>query len=449
MQMQMQIPKRCAVYCRVSSDERLDQSFNSIDAQRESGLSFVISQREEGWIPVQDTYEDPGYSGGNMERPGLKRLMADITAGKVDMVVVYKIDRLSRSLADFAKMVEVFDKHKVSFSSVTQQINSATSTGRLMLNMLLSFAQFEREVTGERIRDKIAASKRKGLWMGGVVPLGYRVESRQLLIDTQESETVNWIFDTYISTGSTTLMVKQLKEQNRRTKSGQSFCKQSLHKILKNRMYLGMISHKGQFFAGAHKPLIDQAKWDKVQKLMERSSEQKTQATWSLKASTEFLLRGLIYSPGGDLYLPMATQKKSGKVYRYYVHNKKMHEGASQSNIANQPAQPVEKEVTKQVLDFLRSGTMLNQYWHRIKMLNPGIPESQAVVLILQQTATIWDSYFDQLKSHIIRSLIERVTLHDDDTIELSWRTDDWLPLLETMKPKTVGAEKLEIEMPA
>ena len=159
--------KRCAVYCRVSSDERLDQSFNSIDAQREAGIAYVASQKTEGWELVPDFYEDPGFSGGNMERPGLKRLLKDIQAGKIDIVVVYKIDRLSRSLADFAKMVEVFDNHMVSFSSVTQQINSATSMGRLMLNVLLSFAQFEREVTGERIRDKIAASKRKGMWMGG------------------------------------------------------------------------------------------------------------------------------------------------------------------------------------------------------------------------------------------------------------------------------------------
>jgi len=209
--MNMATPKRCAVYCRVSSDERLDQSFNSIDAQRESGLSFVMSQRQEGWEAVQNTYEDPGYSGGNMERPGLKRLMVDIKSGLIDMVVVYKIDRLSRSLTDFAKMVEIFDKHKVSFSSVTQQINSSTSTGRLMLNMLLSFAQFEREVTGERIRDKIAASKRKGLWMGGPVPLGYRVENRLLLIDEKEAQTVRWIFDTYASTGSTTQMVHQFR----------------------------------------------------------------------------------------------------------------------------------------------------------------------------------------------------------------------------------------------
>jgi hypothetical protein len=318
-----------------------------------------------------------------------------------------------------------------------------------MLNMLLSFAQFEREVTGERIRDKIAASKRKGLWMGGVVPLGYRVENRQLLIDPQESETVNWIFDTYVSTGSTTLMVQQMKEQNRLTKSGRHFCKQSLHKVLKNRVYLGMISHKGQFYAGAHQPLVDQAKWDCVQQLMTRTSEAKNQATWAMKARTEFLLRGLVYSPGGDLYLPMATQKRSGKVYRYYVHNKKMHEGASQSSIPNQPAEPLEQEVTKQVLDFLRSGTVLNQYWHRIQSINPGIPEPQAVVIILQRTANIWDNYFDQVKSHIIRSLVERITLHEDDTVEVSWRTDNWIPLLETMKPKTVGAELLEMEMPA
>lgn len=441
--------KRCAVYCRVSSDERLDQSFNSIDAQRESGLSHVLSQRNEGWVPVQDTYEDPGYSGGNMERPGLKRLLADIKAGKVDMVVVYKIDRLSRSLADFAKMVEIFDKHQVSFSSVTQQINSGTSTGRLMLNMLLSFAQFEREVTGERIRDKISASKRKGLWMGGVVPLGYRVQDRQLLIDPKDSETVNWIFDTYASTGSTTLMVQQMKEQNRLTKSGRHFCKQSLNKVLKNRVYLGMISHKGQFYVGAHQPLVDQNKWDCVQQLMNRTSESKNQATWALKVRTEFLLRGLVYSPGGDLYLPMATQKRSGKVYRYYVHNKKMHEGASQSSVPNQPAEPLEKEVTKQVLEFLSSGTMLNQYWHRIQSINPGIPEPQAVVIILNRTANIWDDYFDQVKSHIIRSLVERVTLHEDDTVEVSWRTDNWIPLLETMKPRTTGAELLEMEMPA
>ena len=181
------IRKRCAVYCRVSSDERLNQEFNSIDAQKEAGQAYIASQRAEGWIPVADDYDDPGFSGGNTERPGLKRLLADIERGKIDIVVVYKIDRLTRSLADFAKMVELFDQRNVSFSAVTQQINSATSMGRLMLNVLLSFAQFEREVTGERIRDKIAAAKRKGMWMGGVPSIGYDVVNRQLVINEAEA----------------------------------------------------------------------------------------------------------------------------------------------------------------------------------------------------------------------------------------------------------------------
>ena len=201
-------PKRCAVYCRVSSDERLDQSFNSIDAQKEAGHAFIKSQSHEGWIAVADDYDDGGFSGGNMDRPALRRLMADIQMGKVDIVVVYKIDRLSRSLADFARMVDVFDRHRVSFSAVTQQINSATSMGRLMLNVLLSFAQFEREVTGERIRDKIAASKAKGMWMGGPLPLGYDVRDRLLVINETEAALVRRIFDDFVTVRSATLMAK-------------------------------------------------------------------------------------------------------------------------------------------------------------------------------------------------------------------------------------------------
>ncbi len=198
-------PKRCAVYCRVSSDERLDQSFNSIDAQKEAGHAFIKSQSHEGWIAVGDDYDDPGFSGGNVDWPALKRLMADIEAGKIDIVVVYKIDRLSRSLADFARMVEVFDRCRVSFSAVTQQINSATSMGRLMLNVLLSFAQFEREVTGERIRDKIAASKAKGMWMGGRVPLGYDRQDRLLVVNYPEASLVRRIFDDFVTMRSVTL----------------------------------------------------------------------------------------------------------------------------------------------------------------------------------------------------------------------------------------------------
>lgn len=223
--------KRCAVYCRVSSDERLDQSFNSIDAQREAGISFIASQKEEGRDLEPEVYEDPGYSGGNMERPSLKRLLKDIQAGKLDVIVIYKIDRLSRSLSDFSKMVEIFDRHQISFSSVTQQINSATSMGRLMLNVLLSFAQFEREVTGERIRDKIAASKRRGIWMGGPVPFGYIVRERSLLIAEKAADIVRRIFQQFIEYRLTTQIVKELNKQGIKTKKQKSFCKQSNYKI--------------------------------------------------------------------------------------------------------------------------------------------------------------------------------------------------------------------------
>jgi DNA invertase Pin-like site-specific DNA recombinase len=202
--------KRCAVYTRVSTDERLDQSFNSLDAQREAGQAYIASQRAEGWLPVDDDYDDGGYSGGNMERPALKRLMNDIMADQVDIVVVYKIDRLTRSLADFARLIEVFERHKVSFVSVTQQFNTTTSMGRLMLNILLSFAQFEREVTGERIRDKIAASKRKGMWMGGYPALGYDVKDRQLVINEAEAATVRRIFQLFAELRSATDLCREL-----------------------------------------------------------------------------------------------------------------------------------------------------------------------------------------------------------------------------------------------
>jgi len=238
----------CAVYCRVSSDERLDQSFNSIDAQKEAGHAFTKGQSHEGWIAVADAYDDGGYSGGNMERPALKRLLAGIERGLIDIVVVYKIDHLTRSLADFSKMVEVFERHSVSFVSVTQQFNTTSSMGRLMLNVLLSFAQFEREVTGERIRDKIAAAKRKGMWMGGVPPLGYDVVGRKLVINKAEARLVRRIFDDFVNVGSTTTMAKTYAAEGQLSKMGKPFTKQTIYKMLHNRMYLGEIVHKGQSY---------------------------------------------------------------------------------------------------------------------------------------------------------------------------------------------------------
>jgi DNA invertase Pin-like site-specific DNA recombinase len=432
--------KCCAVYCRVSSDERLDQSFNSIDAQREAGIAYVASQKTEGWELVPDFYEDPGFSGGNMERPGLKRLLKDIQAGKIDIVVVYKIDRLSRSLADFAKMVEVFDNHMVSFSSVTQQINSATSMGRLMLNVLLSFAQFEREVTGERIRDKIAASKRKGMWMGGSVPLGYRVKNRALHIEPQEAELVQRIFEQYIAEKSTTKIVKELNEQGIQTKRKKAFCKQSIYKILHNRTYIGEISHKGESFPAQHEGLIDPITWERTHAILSVDNRQRCKNTWEKKNRNDFLLRGIAYTQEGDLLIPMATKKPNGKVYRYYVINKKMHKGAEVAQSWNYQAAMLEDAVSDKLLEYLRSERMVDKYWSEIQKINPSIDEPQAVVLILRHTASIWDQFFTKMKTEIIHALIKRVIVKPNG-IEVQMRFEGLGAVVKAMQSQTPQLE--------
>lgn len=246
---------RCAVYTRKSSEEGLDMEFNSLDAQREAGEAYVASQRQEGWLLVPDRYDDGGFSGGTLERPALQRLLRDIEAGRVDVVVVYKIDRLSRALMDFARLVEVFDRHGVTFVSITQSFNTTTSMGRLTLNILLSFAQFEREVIGERIRDKFAASRKRGLWMGGCPPLGYDVRDRKLVVNEAEARLIRHIFERFLQVGSATLLVQELNSAGHRTKSwvtqdgrqrqGQPFTKNFLYKLLGNRVYLGEAVHKG------------------------------------------------------------------------------------------------------------------------------------------------------------------------------------------------------------
>ncbi len=270
---------RCAIYTRKSSEEGLDQEFNSLDAQREACESYVRSQKHEGWRALPQLYDDPGYSGGNMERPALKRLLADIAAKRVDVVVVYKVDRLTRSLADFAKIVEVFDANAVSFVSITQAFNTTTSMGRLTLNVLLSFAQFEREVTGERIRDKIAASKKKGLWMGGQPALGYDVKDRRLVVNEAEAETVRAIFRGYLQLGSVRALKSALDAagvvSKRRTAAdgsaygGQSLSRGALYQMLQNRVYCGEIVHKGAAYPGQHARIVNEELWRRVHEKLE------------------------------------------------------------------------------------------------------------------------------------------------------------------------------------
>jgi site-specific DNA recombinase len=256
---------RCAVYTRKSTEEGLEMEFNSLDAQREACEAYVASQRAEGWLLVSDRYDDGGFSGGTLERPALKQLLGDIEAGRIDVVVVYKIDRLSRSLMDFSRLVEVFDRQSVTFVSVNQSFNTTTSMGRLTLNVLLSFAQFEREVIGERIRDKFAASRRKGMWMGGWAPLGYDVRDRKLIVNERDAKLVQSIFQRFLKTGSATVLARQLIQEDVRNKYGKLVDKGILYKLLNNPVYIGEAVHKGVSYPGEHTAIIDRKVWDRVQ----------------------------------------------------------------------------------------------------------------------------------------------------------------------------------------
>ena len=317
--------KRCAVYTRKSSEEGLEQDFNSLHAQREACEAFIRSQRSEGWKLVETAYDDGGISGGTMERPALRRLLADIQAGRIDIIVVYKVDRLTRSLADFAKMVELFDGHGVSFVAVTQQFNTTSSMGRLTLNILLSFAQFEREVTGERIRDKIAASKRKGMWMGGHAPLGYDAQDRRLVVNPTEAETVRMMFRRYLDLGSVRLLKNELDRTGILTKArvtpdgkeygAQSFSRGALYPMLANPIYVGEIKHKDQVHPGQHEPILDRETWDAVQQaLTDNSIERGQRAT---KVAPSPLVGRLVDETGRKLTPSHAV--KNGRRYRYYV----------------------------------------------------------------------------------------------------------------------------------
>jgi len=318
--------KRCAVYTRKSSEEGLEQAFNSLDAQREACEAYIKSQAHEGWKLVKTAYDDGGFSGGTMERPALQRLLVDVRQGLVDVIVVYKIDRLTRSLADFARIVETLDRQGASFVSITQQFNTTTSMGRLTLNVLLSFAQFEREVTGERIRDKIAASKRKGMWMGGNLPLGYDLQDRQLVINDKEAETVRYIYQQYLELGTVSALQAELRRLNivsktwisgsGRKKGGVGYSRGALYYLLRNPLYVGRIAHRGATYDGQHPAIVPQDLWDQVQAMLTRNRRDTHRTA---RATQPCLLAGYLYDDRGHLMSPSHSRKPTGQRYRYYV----------------------------------------------------------------------------------------------------------------------------------
>jgi len=349
---------RCAIYTRKSSEEGLDQDFNSLDAQREACAAFVQSQKHEGWTVLPAQYDDGGYSGGTMERPALQRLLADIEANRIDVVVVYKVDRLTRALSDFAKLVEVFDRREVSFVSITQQFNTTTSMGRLTLNILLSFAQFERELIGERVRDKIAASKKKGMWMGGTVPLGYDVRDRKLVVNESEAGTVVDIFRRYLRLKSVRVLAEELAAAEIRSKrryhpdgteyGNQCFSHGALYLMLQNRTYRGEATHKGQAYPGEHSAIVEQSLWDAVQAAL---AENRVARANGANTKQPSLLTGMIFDEAGDRLTPTWSVKK-GTRYRYYVSTSLVSgSGSIRSSRRRIPAGNLEKVV----IDRLRS----------------------------------------------------------------------------------------------
>ena len=421
---------RCAVYTRKSSEEGLEQSFNSLDAQREACAAYVASQRHEGWQLLPTYYDDGGFSGGSMERPALTRLLADVEAGRVDVVVVYKVDRLTRALSDFAKIVDVFDRRGVSFVSVTQAFNTTSSMGRLTLNVLLSFAQFEREVTSERIRDKIAASKRKGMWMGGLPPLGYDVAERKLVVNAAEAETVELIFRRYCALGSVRLLAVELAEAGIVSKArrapdggaygGQPLGRGALYAMLANRHYRGEVMHKGQSYPGEHAAIVDAELFAQAQAILVQNRVERDDG---VRADMPSLLAGLVYDAAGERLTPTHTNKR-GVRYRYYV-SRRMITGAASADRATPsngdsrdatspggqriPAVKLEAVVTDRLRELLGNSAALQD----VARDRPA-PEQRALIASAARFAARWPELPLPIRRRILQSVIARIDVHAD-----------------------------------
>jgi site-specific DNA recombinase len=419
---------RCAVYTRKSTEEGLEMEFNSLDAQREACEAYIASQKAEGWLLVLDRYDDGGYSGGNLERPALKRLMADIEARRIDIVVVYKIDRLTRALTDFAKLIEVLDRNAVTFVSVTQAFNTTTSMGRLMLNVLLSFAQFEREVTGERIRDKFAASRKKGMWMGGWAPLGYDIKDRKLVINTAEAANVRFIFERFAQLRSVTKLIPILAAEGIKAKSGKPVEKGYLYRIISNPVYAGEAVHKGTSYPGEHKPIINGALWQRVQDVLKVNPRKRAANS---RARTPALLRGLIFGPNGTAMTPSHT-RRNGKLYRYYIAMDVLKRGAPPGPVSRIAAGDVERATLDQLRAILRAPEIIIRTWRTARRKIDNVTEAE-VRGALEQLDPLWNELFPAEQARIVQLLIERVDIQEDG-IEIRFRVDGLASLVDDFK---------------
>ena len=417
---------RCAIYTRKSTEEGLEQEFNSLDAQREACEAYIQSQRGQGWVVQRKRYDDGGISGGTMDRPALQDLLADIGTGAVDLVVVYKVDRLTRSLTDFARIVETFDARGVSFVSVTQQFNTANSMGRLTLHVLLSFAQFEREVTAERIRDKIAASKKKGLWMGGPVPLGYDVKDRRLVANRIEADTVNRIFRLYGELGTVRRLKDELDRLGIVTKrrvhktgkqtGGKPFSRGNLYQLLSNPIYIGRIAHKGETYPGEHDAIVELDTWEAVRNLLAQNAVGRTRKT---NVRSSFLLTGKVFDENGaPLYLSQAHAH--GRRYGYYISRHLMHGAHRNAEGWRIPARTLEHVVTASLSDLCRSEARV------MDLMNPEEPGLAALTGLKARAAGLSDRLSNgplEERRGILHAIIQRIDLTPTSIVSILHKT--------------------------
>lgn len=408
----------CAVYTRKSSEEGLEQDFNSLDAQREACEAYIKSQQHEGWVLVEKQYNDGGFSGGTLERPAVKELFNDIESGKVDIVVVYKVDRLTRSLMDFSKIVEIFDKNSASFVSITQHFNTTTSMGRLTLNMLLSFAQFEREVTGERIRDKMLASKQKGMWMNGIAPIGYLNKDRTLEIDKENDDKVRSIFDKYLELKSVHSLKTFLAENNTTTKSGKNFAKGHLYRILSNKTYIGKITHKDNVYEGLHESIIDEEIFDKVQRLLSANRICKNNSTSTRNPS---LLSGKLFDDNNNYMSPSHSCTRKRR-YRYYVSQALIqHRKQDAGTISKIPAGEIEEVVTAAIKEFIGDKKNIQSL---LKEAN------------IHKQKELLKDVSDKIDNQFIRTILSKVTIYKDK-LQIIICQNQLLKVLEAIVYKT------------
>jgi site-specific DNA recombinase len=400
---------RCAVYTRKSSEEGLDMDFNSLDAQRESCEAYITSQKADGWLLAADRYDDGGFSGGTMERPALQRLLADVTAGKVDVIVVYKIDRLSRSMLDFLNLVELFERHGVTFVSVTQSFNTKDAMGRMALNILVTFAQFERELIGERIRDKVAASRKRGKWMGGWAPLGYEVRDRKLIIHQPDAERIRHIFRRFVQLKSVTRLAQELVAAGERNRYGHLLDKAVLYRLLSNRVYIGEAVHKGTSYPGEHEPIIDRKLWDQVHAILRESPRKRANGA---RAQSPSLLKGLLYGPDGAAMSPTHT-RKSGRLYRYYTSQTAMKRGKSDCPVRQVPAAEIERIVLDQIRVLLQAPEVVVHTWRAARKQRKEVTEND-VRTALAEFDELWNVLFPAEQARIVELLVQRIDLTPD-----------------------------------